>query len=73
MPGAELDECRSYLPLVDPTARRQASDNNRCNRQKSKWRRRNFEGPMSSREIGNHRSTPESRLGLHLDKVTILA
>jgi hypothetical protein len=51
MPEAELDECRSYLPLVDRTARQHASDNSRRNRQRSKWRRRNFENPMTSREL----------------------
>jgi hypothetical protein len=51
MPEAELDECRSYLPLVDRTARQHASDNSRRNRQRSKWRRRNFENPMTSHQL----------------------
>jgi len=50
MPEAELDECRPYLPVVDRTTRQHASDNSRRYRQKSKWRRRNFENPMTSRE-----------------------
>ena len=51
MPEAELDECRSYLPVVDRTARQYASDNSRRNRQRSKSNRRNFENPMTSREL----------------------
>jgi hypothetical protein len=51
MPEAELDECRSYLPVVDRTARQYASDNSRRNRQRSKSRRRNFENPMTSRGL----------------------
>jgi hypothetical protein len=51
MPEAELDECRSYLPVLDRTARQHASDNSRRNRQRSKPRRRNFENPITSREL----------------------
>jgi hypothetical protein len=51
MPEAELDECRSYLPVVDRTARQHASDSSRRNRQRSKWRRRYFENPVTSREL----------------------
>jgi hypothetical protein len=50
MPEAELDECRSNLPVVDRTARRHASDNSRRNRQGSKWRRRNFD-PVTSHQM----------------------
>jgi hypothetical protein len=45
MSEAELDECGSYLPLVDRTARQHASDNSRRNRQRLKWRRRSGSGP----------------------------
>jgi hypothetical protein len=36
MPEAELDECRSYLPVVDHTAQQHESDNSRRNLQRSK-------------------------------------
>jgi hypothetical protein len=35
-PAPGLDECRSYLPVVDRTARKHESDNNPRNQQRSK-------------------------------------
>jgi hypothetical protein len=40
VPGAELDECRSYMYFVDRAAGQNASDNSRRNRQRLKQRRR---------------------------------
>lgn len=48
MPQAELDECRSYMPVVDRTARRDASGNGRRNRERSKGDPRNFDNTMTS-------------------------
>jgi hypothetical protein len=58
MSEAELDECGSYLPLVDRTARQHASDNSRRNRQRLKWRRRSGQDLMGRCSKYSRRSLP---------------